>query len=833
MPAQRSHLRLNPLRICLFFCIVIFLAACQSAGVPLTTPTAAPTVSNIPPASTMAEVTFEAQLPAKLADGQSLYIEFLDEVTGLALNPARAKMQTSDGLYYGIKIPVAVGSVIKYRYFRDNDPAGIEYNPHNQPVRYRMYIVDGPGTVRDTIAGWKSKLVDTKLGRIQGQIANKNNNSPVVNALVVAGGMQTLTSSDGSFILEGLAPGTHNLVVYSLDGSFQPFQQGATVAADSTTPALVMLLPSSPVNITFLVKPPADNPSGVPIRLLGNIYPLGNTFADLQGGMNVVASRAPLLSTLPDGRYSIRVRLPVGLDLRYKYSLGDGFWNAERGSNGATRVRQLIVPNKDTTIEDEIGTWQTLGFAPVSFSVNVPENTPSTDTVSIQFNPFGWTQPIPMWQSGKNQWSYTLYNPLDLISTTRYRYCRNDQCGIAESADNQGAAGKEKSFSPQADAQDIKDTVNAWAWFDTSAEPVVVPGSKINVRGKTFQAGAEFVTGYNPSWQPYQPAAFQNLKDIGANTVMLTPSWHLINQDPPVMAPVAGYDPLWFDLSQTVQQAQQKGLDVILHPVVRYPGDPQVWWQDAVRDDNWWQSWFDRYRTFLIYHADLATQSGVKTLVIGDETLLPAWPNGTLADGSSSRVPADANQRWKSLISALRARYTGKLVWMIPYSPGKLPATPDFLTDVDLLYVQLSAPLTPSDQPNMPDLATSITTALDTDILKLQEQTNHPVLLGLQYPSIQGAFDGCIEVDGACLAAGALQQPAPKYPEAMLALKDQADVYSAVLSAVNDRAWIAGFFASGYYPPVALKDLSISVRNKPASDVLWYWYPRLLGQVAP
>ena len=57
----------------------------------------------------------------------------------------------------------------------------------------------------------------------------------------------------------------------------------------------------------------------------------------------------------------------------------------------------------------------------------------------------------------------------------------------------------------------------------------------------------------------------------------------------------------------------------------------------------------------------------------------------------------------------------------------------------------------------------------------------------------------------------------------------QADVYQAMLNAVNSRTWIGGFVSRGYYPPVALQDASASIHGKPASDELWYWYPRLLG----
>jgi hypothetical protein len=64
-----------------------------------------------------------------------------------------------------------------------------------------------------------------------------------------------------------------------------------------------------------------------------------------------------------------------------------------------------------------------------------------------------------------------------------------------------------------------------------------------------------------------------------------------------------------------------------------------------------------------------------------------------------------------------------------------------------------------------------------------------------------------------------------------LNLQLQADLYEAVLTAVNGRPWISGVVSRGYYPPAALRDKSASVHGKPAADILWYWYPRLTGVV--
>ena len=72
----------------------------------------------------------------------------------------------------------------------------------------------------------------------------------------------------------------------------------------------------------------------------------------------------------------------------------------------------------------------------------------------------------------------------------------------------------------------------------------------------------------------------------------------------------------------------------------------------------------------------------------------------------------------------------------------------------------------------------------------------------------------------------------PPNPDVITVNQDlglQADIYEALLNAINERPWVGGFISRGYYPPTILQDKSASVHGKPAADLLWYWYPRFLG----
>ncbi len=764
-----------------------------------------------------AAITFNVTLPAPLLAGEVLYLSVVDEVTGLGLNPANYAMQGMDALHYTVTIPFAMNSVVKYRYMRQGKLPTPEDTSADKAVRYRMYFVSGPGGVDDVVSAWADGLFNSPSGRITGQAVDSTNKAPLANILIAAGGQQTLTDSNGKFNLEDLPAGTHNLVAYAINGAYQTFQQGATVAAGQTTPVALSLTPASMVTVVFTVSVPSNTLQNVPIRLAGNLYQLGDTFGDLQGGMSSVATRMPMLAPTPDGRYTITLALPAGADIRYKYTLGDGFWNAEHTSDGAFNVRQLIVPasQNPVQVQDSVPTWQSGTSSPILFEVNVPAGTPVGDIISIQFNPYGWTEPMPMWPRGNNQWVYLLYSPLDMLGNFQYRYCRNDQCGVAD--DLQTALGKPgRPVSTSLTPQDLQDTVSGWNLFQPTAAASVV-GLPVTARPAGFWAGVEFLPDYDPTWQAWLPLAIQDVKSRYANWLVLTPSWSISQSNPLVFSPVPGADPLWADSIDTINHVRAAAISAAVFPAVNLPSDPAAWWQAAPRDAVWWEAWFALYTEFADYHADLAAKSGAQALILGGDWLTPALPGGQV-NGGSSGVPADAETRWETIMADVRQRFGGQVLWAVSY-PGGLQSVPAFVKSLDGVYLLWYAPLSGS---SVDDMTTSAGQLLDTDIQPFQTTLGKPVILAAAYPSADGA-------GGATFPAQALFKPGTT--QAPVNLQAQAEVYQALLRAVNERAWLGGFVSRGYYPPAALQDASASVHGKPAEDELWYWYGRLLGVV--
>ncbi len=783
----------------------------------------------------LATVTFQVEIPADTPSGQPILLSLLDEVTGLGLNITRQEMEKVDQSTYSITLPFPVGATIKYRYARQDTFIAEEHTTNQRPVRYRIYRVDGPGIVKDIIASWSDSTYNGSTGRIMGRVTNSEDESPVPNLLVLAGGTQTVTSSTGDYLIEGLPPGLHNLVLYAFDGGFRTYQQGALVAANSTTPADVQLAPAPFVKLIFSVTVPDGTLPAVPIRMAGNLAQLGNTFADLSGGMSTIASRMPTLTPLPDGRYALEIELPAGAFIEYKYTLGDGFWNTEYTPQGAFRLRSMTVPAEDTVIQDGVDNWgESFNAGPVLFDLTAPNSTPEFDFVSIQFSPFGWMEPIPMWKLGEDHWVFMLYSPLRVQAEFNYRYCRNDQCGRADDQLTPGysSPGRKVEISEEDQTTTVTDTIDGWHWLDQLDPTEESSLPEIKSRSGDFIAGVELQTYYHPSLTPRLPVTYKEIESLQANMAILSPTWTFTRQNPPVLEAVSGSDQSWTDLSQSSEIAKSFGLQVAYHPQANFPAEADEWWSSATLDFPWWQVWFERYRNFIFSFADKAQLDGVSGLVIGGEWVAPALPGGKLPDGSPSGVPADAERRWRAIIAEIRNHFDGKLYWALP-ADGDRIKPPPFIEDLDHVYLLWDVPLTTSSEYTRDQLVKTAADYLDDEVFLLEVSLEMPITIAAAYPSAIGGLQGCIPTAGetdqtGCLDPGVLEPPYPDHPDVKHDFTGQSAAYSALLRAINARDWIDGFVTRGFYSPARLQDKSSSIYGKSTQEIISSWYTQLL-----
>ena len=229
---------------------------------------------------------------------------------------------------------------------------------------------------------------------------------------------------------------------------------------------------------------------------------------------------------------------------------------------------------------------------------------------------------------------------------------------------------------------------------------------------------------------------------------------------------------------------------------------------------------------------DVLDPHDVAAILVGDAAILPAYPGMGLVDGSPANQPDDIQDRWDNMISDVRTRYSGQLLYQVEFT-GSNPAAALPASLFDGIYMIWNAPLTTSDEPAAADLEVEMGRLLDEEIAPFQVEAGKPVILALQFASAAGSARQCVSLSGNCLPGIALSQPYLELQSIPVNLQAQVDLYNAALGAINGRDWISGVISRGYYPPAALQDGSFSIHGKPAMDVLWYWFPRMTGAITP
>ncbi len=810
--------------------LLIFAAACNNIPIPVitfATPGPSPTprpVGPTPAPLPAGFVTFNLRAPANTPPGAAPAVKIIDDVGGTSV--VVPLISAGNNLWSG-GTQATLGSVLRYRYIRALPTYEEEVTPARQPVAYRLLLVGGASeTADDTVAAWTDTPFVGDLGGVSGVVRNSNINQGALGVLVSAGGKMAVTAWDGSYSIADVPAGLQRVTILAPDGFLQPAQKNVTVVPGQTAVQDFATPDPNQVQVTFLVRVPPGTDGSAAVRLAGNIAELGDTFVLDASDSAIAATRQPVLIPFADGRWATIVILPHGAVVNYKYTLGDGLWNGELDSSGARRLRQLIVPFNNVTVEDQVDAWHSGISASVTFELTTPPNTPPNDTLTVQFRTTQWNRPLPLWRVGPNQWKYILYNPTDIVGSVFYRFCRNYACGTADDSATAGRSATGRFFTFTLLPQDLQDRVEAWQWL---ADPPPASGVLPAVNPHPgFAAGFDFDDAWDPNQTAFFGETLKNIQATGANWVTFTPRGTAV---PRGVSPAPAYAldpalaPLPTEWKPLVDAAHNTGLRVMFHPVTCHytPYGACDYWNGVNFTADFWNAWFAAYQQHLLTQAEIAARSSLDMLVVGDFKLRPSFPG-------EPEAPPDADVRWRSLISQVRARYKGQLAFELLMGPNVWPNPPQFLDAVDVLRVFWWSALSQSNTASVNDMANTAGGLMDSQLLPFQKRFNKPLYINAAYYAADGAATQCLQrFDGQCYSYEDFNPGGNETPFA-LDLQEQADIYAALLTAVNGRGWISGFSSYGYNPVVALRDKSLSVRGKPAEAVLAAWYPKLQGR---
>lgn len=419
--------------------LILLLAACSQA-------TEQPLSSYTPPPDV--EVHFTVLVPAGTPD-EDIQLSIVDSVTGIAFNPRRYTMQPAGDNGYAVSISAPFGSLLKYRYVRQGAATTFESAANGAAISYRELLINATSvTTNDVVAAWSDLPSQVVPGQISGQVTDSESGAPIGGLSVSASGLHTSTDPEGYYVLGGLIQGQHNLVISSPDGAYVSFQQAALVAEDMDTPARIQMRRADMISVTFNLTLPEDSVPSVPIYLVGNLAQLGAGASS--------PDELPRLQPSAEGRYTLTVLLPAGVDIRYKYTLGDGFWNAEHLPSGAFALRQMVLGGDTATftVEDQVSQWTAGASAPIWFQVTPPVG--AEGPIYLQFKLLDWTAPIPMWTLGDGRWAYKLYSPTNFGTPLEYRYCLDSACTTPEVDTARTVTGNQEN------TQVLEDQVSGW-----------------------------------------------------------------------------------------------------------------------------------------------------------------------------------------------------------------------------------------------------------------------------------------------------------------------------------------------------------------------------------
>jgi hypothetical protein len=749
-------------------------------------------------------ITFFVEIPTELEPGQELMIEFLDEITGLAIVPARFPMDQIDATHYQLTRDLPAQGIIKYRYFRKGENPSIEFNSLDRQVRYRFIFSSAAPLVYDQVAGWNDILDVSPTGMIEGTIRDSQTSEPAAGILVACGGDQVVSGTDGSYRLDKIKAGTHTLSALSMDGRYYSFQQEAIVAANSRTPADFVLNQVSFSEVKFILDSNGMDIGNNTIRIVGDLSQAGNTFSNQGADQSILAQLAPVMEPIGDGAWQADLKLPRGMVFTYKYSLGDGLWNSERDDNSGLLSRKILISDESQVIRDSLKTFGQTDGSSIAFNLKTPENTPAGDQISIQFNPFDWSPPLPMQKIGDTDYLYTLFGPQDLLGEVTYRYCRNGFCDNVPFSPNSGSLAFSGSFQSKPGLQIINDTIPEWLDWRPADGPTIVLSTEPAVRFSRFIGGFEIQPDYSPVSLAISRKGWDAVGRTGANAVFLAPTWQILTTDPLIVRNMPGQDPSLEDLRLSADTARQQNLKVGIFPrILAARDEPSAQASDlSAINPNQWSETINR---FYAHFSRAAQQNSAEFLIIDSNYLDWRYEAGVV-----------------ELLINIREQFKNKV--LLAVTPADLAAYPEGLArQFDGVYLLLDCPLFKNEATDPEDTDASISSLLDGKVKQFAEENKLPVILGIHFPAVDSAGFTCYQTSSEWTE---VRNGLPLLNDQPANIQAQTDLYNEILSAAASRGWVSGVVSRGFLLDSARTDASASVHGKPAADVLWYWFTR-------
>ena len=795
----------------LLFCVIIsltlsigLLSGCSLSFQPKE-PEIPIAIQNLPSElseTNLVEVEFVTHPFRSFSEEDEISLDILDLVAGISHNRERYTLEKADN-QYSLRVKLPEGAVIAYRYTLTHPIEVGETLPDGSEMSFRQVVVRENLIVNDLIAGWPEAAYNGPLVDLNGVVADNDTEAPLADVLINVAGKTALTDMNGRFFIRGLPVGIHNLVATLSDGSFLSFQQEVNMVENLATLAIIRMTALPEVTVTFVMTPP-NEAVGAPVRIAGNIRQFGQTYADMLAGLGAQAVNMPLMTRGSDGKYITQIELHAGSWIRYQYTLGDALINTERSQDGNRIFREFIVPDKDVIVTDTVATWRSQQQNAISFFVTSPGDLNSTDQVYIQFNPGSWSNPIPMWPMGNNQWML-VYNPRSASNEAiTYRYCRNADCLIGE---ENYPNSTPRSFT-NGTVSEMRDTIDAWRMWDPTAQASSAD-STVSFDDEAL-VGVELDPDYASNHLMALYGLVDPIKVKGFNWLILTPTWKVgMNKDLPFIDSDASTTIPSSELNRIAMSAREAGIKVALYPQLTFPSDAASWWNNSLKSMIWWQQWYAEYERMTMHAIKLATTIKADHLILGGPDVANTYPGAMETVGENFGTPKTSEKIWTDLLTKTDEYYEGQVLLAQEVASDSL-ASYSFYEKAHGFYLLFNSDVNSSGTYT----ADTVGSFIDSVVYSFYESQQKPVYLGLNAPSF-----ATTDMSGSDHSESIISSTNVAYNSYNVDLESQTEFYLAYLNAISSRGWVSGIASRGYFPAMQMTDFSSSIYGKPAFDL--------------
>jgi 1,4-alpha-glucan branching enzyme len=363
----------------------------------------------IEPPAVDVSVKFSVSVPAETPADANVYL--VGSMVDWVLTDAHLLTKNGETGKYEVTLTLKDGTTYEYKYVIGNtDYSNVELQANGEDVQNRsLAVIEATTLVENTVARWKGIEPPAADVSVKFEVSVPAE-TPVDASVYLVGSMVEWMLADAHLLTKNGETGKYEITLTLKDGTTYTYKyvigntsydneevdinglgiDNRELAVTETTTLVEntvarwkgIEVPVEEQEVTFLLTVPVETIA--PVCLVH----------DYDGNFDL--TKAWTLNSKGENLFELKVTLPVGTVLKYKYTLNFAWTNVEMQADGITDVanREITVTKGITAVENTVARWK--GIEPpavdvsVKFSVSVPAETPTEANVYLVGSMVDW-----------------------------------------------------------------------------------------------------------------------------------------------------------------------------------------------------------------------------------------------------------------------------------------------------------------------------------------------------------------------------------------------------------------------------------------------------------